>query len=230
MKKILLSGALALSTLGAFAQEVTDPFVTYHNEFGLDATGFLRQFFNVDNNLNGSNYYPTYYLTYRRKFAKGNIRFAFGGSYANTDQPSPYPNDKNKYGSTAYGLDLRIGWEFKTEISKRWQAFYGLDFRPSFFSQKNDAPYFNGGYANGMESKGQNYGFAPVLGLRFKLTNRLSILTEASLSMNFQKVTNRQYFISPNNQEPVPPEQKTEQTRMYTSFNQPLAVFITFDI
>lgn len=229
MKKILLSGLVALAACTATAQEGSDPFKSYHNEFGVDATGFLRQFFNIDQ-MSGSNYYPNYYITYRRKFSAGNIRFAIGGAFSNSDVPPVYPGDLNKYKQKNISFDARIGWEFKTDLSRRWQVFYGADFKPSYYHQQDDAPYWNGGYANGRDSKMENYGVAPVLGFRFRLTNRLSILTETSLSLNFQSITDRSYYISPFPQTPAPPDEIRKQKRVYTSYNQPLSVFITFDI
>jgi len=54
-------------------------------------------------------------------------------------------------------------------------------------TQKNDAPYWNGGYANGYMTKSQIYGIAPLLGFRFLLNKRLSISTETSFSLTSNK-------------------------------------------
>ncbi len=230
MKKTLLTAATALSFFASTAQETKDPFKPHNNEFGVDATGFIRQFFNFDVG-GGSNYGPNYYITYRRHFGPGNLRFAIGGDYAAMDIPAGFPDDMNVYRSQSMSLDFRIGWEFKTELSKRWQVFYGLDFRPSFISGKDDASFFNGGYANGFETSSQNYGFAPLLGFRFRLTNRISLLTETSFAFNIQKISQRQYFTPVTSDYPALPDIKKEnQKRVYTSYAQPLSVFITFDI
>ena len=44
MKKIFLSIILVISILRVFAQDNKIETKIYHNEFGVDATGFLKQF------------------------------------------------------------------------------------------------------------------------------------------------------------------------------------------
>lgn len=83
MKKTIFSILLAAWTISATAQDSTAikaPQKNYHNEFGLDATGFFRQFlsFNDQQFTSAYLYSPTYYVTYRRYFKGGNIRFAIG--------------------------------------------------------------------------------------------------------------------------------------------------------
>jgi hypothetical protein len=123
----------------AQAQEQPNP-ATYHNEFGIDATAFIRQFFNPDQQ-NISTYEPVYYLTYRRHFKCGNIRAAIGGSFQSQEIPSAFADDKNEYEQHLHTINFRIGWEFYNNLSKRWQVYYGLDFRPGFYYEKMTQPF-----------------------------------------------------------------------------------------
>jgi hypothetical protein len=231
MKKIFLTVVMTSLILTSFSQDTTKRDKVHRNEFGIDATGFIKQLLNFNQNEYYYYYYPNYYLTYRRHFKCGNIRFALGGDFSDHDIPAAFTGDSNKYHYTSYSYDCRIGWEFFNELSKRWQVFYGLDFRPSKSYTKNDVPYWNGGYANGTETKSQIYGIAPLLGFRFKLSNRLSIMTETSFSVNIQKEYSRKYYIPVTNMYPPIPDDITPKSiKYYSNFMQPLSLFITFNI
>lgn len=228
MKKYFLSTMLLVCFLSASSQDIK----THKNEFGLDFTGFARQFLFNNNDEFSSNYYdPIYFVTYRRHIKKSNLRFGIGGSYEDKHYPSSNPNDSLRYHSVNNSVDLRLGYEFTSEIAKRWQVFYGVDLRSSISHYKNDAPFNNAGYANGSEGRNNTYGVAPVLGVRFRITDRLSLLTEANFAFNIQKETSSKYFIPLSDQYPPLPDVGPETTnRTFTSFTKPLALYLTFDL
>ena len=229
MKTGTITILLAVSSLVTFAQDTTNG-KRYHNEFGVDATGFLKQFLNFNTQF-GSYYSPTYYITYRRHFKSGNIRAALGGDYRNNQIQNAFQGDSSKLYNKGYSYYFRIGFEHSNELSKRWQVFYGIDFMPNYVYNKNDAPYWNGGYANGYENKTKIFGVAPLLGFRLWLNNRLSLSTEASLSLNWEQNKGHKYYIPVSGQYPPrPDDSETETKKVYTSFGQPLSVFITFEL
>jgi hypothetical protein len=202
------------------------------NEFGIDATGFLKEFLNIGSSSQYPEYYyPAYYLTYRRHFTAGNLRVAIGGDAYNNQIAPSFTNDSNKYYDKGYSLYAAIGWEFYDNLSKRWQVFYGMDFRTILVFDKNDYQSSNGYYANGTDMRTQIFALAPLLGIRFKLTKRLSILTETSYSINTEKdYTNTFYTALPGATPPAPASISQKLTKMYTSFSQPLSVFLDFTI
>lgn len=203
----------------------------HKNEFGLDVTGTIR-FFTKFQNTSDYSYTPTYYLTYRRYFEKGNIRFGIGGGASSQEIPSPF-GDSTIYKDNSSSLDTRIGWEFKSELSKRWQVYYGLDFRFSFGGRKNEAAFFNGGYAYGAESHFRTFGVAPVLGFRFRINDRISLLTEASFSLNASKYYKNRNFYTPlvGSGMPAMPDVTAADTKaIYTQFAQPIAIYFVFNI
>lgn len=222
---------LTICIRNSFAQDTTGRSNIYHNELGIDATGFVKQFVSFGYSEYPSDYNPTYYITYRRHLKCGNIRFAIGGDFENEDISPGFSADSNKYYKKYYSYDTRLGWEFSNGLSKRWQVFYGLDFRPGYTYSKNDAPYWNGGYANGSESKTQTYAFAPLLGFRFKINDRLSLTTETSFSVIFSQNTTRRYYIPVTSQYPAIPDVVKPKTKsIYSSFSQPLSLIFTFEI
>lgn len=222
---ILLSGFLLL------AQNVlsqTDTTNQYKNEFGIDVTGTIR-FFTKFQSSSDYNYTPTYYLTYRRYFDQGNIRFGIGGNLSDLEITGMV-GDSNIYHRITNSIDTRLGWEFKSELSKRWLVFYGLDVRFSSGKQKNEAAFFNGGYAVGFENRSTTYGFAPVLGFRFKLNNRISLLTEANLSFNITYFKTRNIYTPLSGYPSIPDEVAPNTRNIYTSFAQPIAIYFVFNI
>lgn len=230
MKKTYLTILMAVIFFAAFAQENTDQVKVYKNEFGIDATGFLKQIINFDPTQSYPDYSPNYYLTYRRHFKSGNIRFAVGGSFSNISTPSDLATGPKYFYDNTYSFCSRIGWEFFNDLSKHWQVFYGLDFIPSFYHQKTDKDYTSGGYAKGSENKNQGYGIAPVLGFKFKLTNRLSIMTEINYSLVYLQSEHRNYYTPLLDSSPALPDEKTKSKNVFGSFSQPFSLFLLFDI
>ncbi len=236
MNKLIVIFLLFFCSHACFAQDSTKAMDStkakvYFNEFGFDMTAFLRQFTNSNSGTYPSYYYPLYYLTYRRHLDCGNIRFAIGGDFSSEERGSSVSTDTNKYKNERFSLETRIGWEFVSELSSRWQAFYGLDFKASLHYQLTEDQFYSGGYAHGNESEVQTYSLAPMLGLRFKINKRLSLSTETSLAINWQKSKSRSFTTPISGQYP-PQEDKISPTekRTYTNFEYPLALFLTFDL
>jgi Outer membrane protein beta-barrel domain len=227
MKKIILITLLLLS-ISSYSQ--TDSLnKKYRHELGADITGLLSQFFYTNN----SNYYskiPLYFVTYRYHLKKSNLRFGIGGTY-NKQSINGYKingEDKVFYNSQT-NFSVRLGYEFVSELSKKWQAFYGIDFRPTIINADNQAQYSNGGYINGYKSKSTVYGFAPLLGFRFRINDRVSITTEASFSYNIEKKLSQKTYISlDNNVYPyIPNDKELKNTNIEASFSQPLFLILT---
>ncbi len=229
MKRIHLLATLC-TALFANAQDSSQVKV-YKNELGLDATGMLRQFLHFNGSQFPEYYNPVYFISYRRHFGKCNLRAAIGGLYYFEPFESPFTNDPNEYERGSQQFDLRVGFEWTSELSKRWQTFYGLDYKQGFYKDHNDAPFWNGGYANGRDTKIIGYGIAPLLGFRFRLTERISLITEASLTLKLETIESRRYFLSvdPQSFPPQPEVIDPKITRINTSFEQPLSIFFTFD-
>lgn len=240
MKNGFMILALTIVGWGAMGQQNNANLpIDHKNEIGLDATGFIKRFLSFGNSYYdygygygyGEIYNPTYQVTYRRLFNAGNIRFGVGGSYNSEDFQKFYSVDSTIRTRMNNSFDARLGWEFKTELSKRWQVYYGVDFRTSYTYFKDDDIDFNASYASGVETNTQVFGLAPLLGFRFKITPRLSLTTEASFALNIQESKTRNYY-SPR-YEALPPIEDVKAPTLksvYGTFNQPLSVIITFNL
>jgi hypothetical protein len=227
MKTIILVLALCSIATSAYSQ---DEFETENkNELGLDVTGFIR-FFTQFQASNDFNYQPTYYLTYRRLFENGNIRFGIGGDYDQFENTTPL-TDSLTFLNKSSALSTRIGWEWKTKLSKRWSAYYGGDFRFTHSSGDNEAVFFNGGYAVGNEFTANTLGLSPILGFRFKLNDRISLLTEASLSFNYLIYDQKDTSIPITSGLPAQDDIVQPQTNsFYTTFQQPISIYFVFNL
>jgi hypothetical protein len=239
MKKAILTSSFILIFGISFSQVKSiksDTNKVYHNELGVDVTGFFRRFFPlVQTDYFGQYYYiesPTYYLTYRRLFKYGNIRAGIGGDFSRRDVKNYFnTSDTKTYISLTHSLSTRLGWEFTNELSKRWQVYYGLDFKYAKQYYNNNGYSFNSDYIMGYESSAQKYGISPLLGFRFKLTNRLSLTTEACLSVNFENSQSKRTYTPTSPFYPSKPEETTPRINsISSSFTQPLSVILTFDI
>ena len=227
MKRVILLIAVMLTTFSASSQ---DDFLNENkNELGLDVTGFIG-FFTQFQQSGDFAYNPTYYLTYRRYFESGNIRFGIGGDHDRFEVSSSI-SDSRTFVNQASAISTRIGWEWQTDLSKRWQAFYGVDFRYIHSGQDKEAVFFNGGYAVGSRFKANTFGLSPVLGFRFKLNDRISLLTEASLSFYYltYNQTETSIPLSSGTPEQADVAQPTTNS-FYMSFQQPISVFFVFNL
>lgn len=225
MKKVLPILVLVMS-FTAFAQSDS---IQKKNELGLDATGFIR-FFTQFQASGDFAYLPTYYITYRRYFNSGNIRFGIGGDGENFELIEPF-NDSIQFNNRAVAISTRLGWEWEVDLTKRWQAFYGVDFRYIQRNQNNGANFFNGGYAVGNIVKSTTLGLSPILGVRLNINHRISLLAEASFSfyrLNYSETeqTTPVQAGLPEQEDVVRPT----TTSWYTTFQQPLSVFFVFSL
>ena len=208
---------ICTSTL-SFSQET----VTKHfkNEIGVDLTPLVKQFLN----FNSATYYTPnpYYLMYRRHINEWAIRAGIGGSYWTEEN---VPNDTTVRNHTISAFDFRLGIERKTDVAKNWQLFYGLDIWTNITYNQNDYQYQNAGQLVGYDNKTTKYGVAPLLGLRFKLNDRLTLTTETNFQLYTYNTVSKRLYIPDDSL-----NTKTTNKGMVTVFNAPTSLFITFDL
>ena len=158
MKRIILIGLTLLGIVALKAQSQD-----YDRQVGIDASKFLGQFLNFGGS--GSSFSP-YYLNYRKLGETTNTRMGFG---ANLDLQF---NGSRSLSS----IDFRIGKERFKDFGKKneWRAFYGWDFKTGIEA------LFNNGNNNRSIIK---FGLAPVLGLQFRINERITLSTETAYNI-----------------------------------------------
>lgn len=229
----LLTLIVLMATFGiATAQTAAWPDTSRRHEVGVDVTSFLWQFLGkTDSNVYGAPSASPYWVTYRYHLHHHwNLRFAVGGSISDSKGPtSTYPGSYERVLKSSQ-LGLRAGVEKAQELSKRWQVFYGLDLRATWVHDYNDYHYSNGGYRYGSDSRGTDLGAAPFLGIRYRITPRFALLTEASLAFMSQKTDARNFSVPILPGYEAVPDVNTSTTGFHTVFTPPLAVIATFDL
>ncbi|MCO5275655.1 MAG: hypothetical protein M9900_12160 [Flavobacteriales bacterium] len=215
----------------ANAQQTWADTVRRHS-IGVDVSAFLFQYAGplvVDSNA------PTaprslYWASYRYRFHKGwNLRFAMGGQVAKDERPWPSQGFET-YTVETSAFSVRAGVERTQELAKRWQIFYGLDIRPAWSWAYTDRRYSSGYYYYGQETTGTDWAVGPLLGIRFRITPRFSLLTETSLAYVATERKQRD-FTTPMDADHAPQPDATLTTRgFHTLFQPPLNVTATFTL
>lgn len=228
MKKLIFFSIL-FASINFYAQKDSTTKKQKH-ELGADITGLLGQFFNLNSSNTVQANIPNYYVTYRYHLKKSNIRFGIGGSYSKSSVSGYTVNGEDKvFYNAQTNFSVRLGYEFVSELSKRWQAFYGIDFRPTISNLNNPAQFSSGGYINGYLIKSSTLGFAPLLGFRFRINERVSITTEASFSYNIGNSSTQRTYLSQNNTlyPYIPNDKALKATNISAGFSQPVFLILT---
>ena len=205
----------------------------HRHEAGVDVTAFLRQFLNWGG---GSDPYagytlPSYMAAYRYHIGRSDIRFGIGWYGFDEELPAYWYNSpQDTYRNKHSELTIRIGFEWHQELNKRWQVFYGLDFRPSWISTSTQWTYSNAGYRHGAESTDQLLAITPLLGVRYRITPRFSLLTESSFSFIRHDGWSRQFSEPMTVDYPPIPDETLRRTSFRTSYQVPLSVIAAFDL
>ncbi len=219
MKNLLSTLILFLASDVLYAQhsEANKDTLNHRHEFGFDATGFIKQFFNFNSNQFTSEYQPYYYVTYRLYTKKSSFRAGISFN-SNTTNRVGETNSQKRVTEITKNFSYRFGYEFRRTISRRWNAFYGLDFRPSRQYQKYYNFSQNQGYFNGTITETQSFGVAPLLGLKYKINPRLCLWTEASAVLNYSEVRSRATYVVATDGKPEKPDDKRQVSYRWNAF------------
>jgi hypothetical protein len=185
-KKFPLAIALFLCVNGfvARAQETTSELPTYNNEWGLNVTGFANQFLSFNGNDAPSG---PYLMTYKRINGNKAFRMGFGINVNTVDGTTG--NSSVPFKQTQFGFDLRLGSEKHHEIYRRWLFTTGLDGLLGYgYSKFNSNNNFNSGE---QKSNVLKIGLGPVLGIHYRINNRISVGTESTVYLNYTFAKNK---------------------------------------
>jgi len=149
------------------------------NEVGMDITYLTSSLLGSSgNDFGGSpSLSGVYQLTYRRHFDKFALRLRLG-TYLNGEDDE---NDGNTLTSSSYRVDYRLGLEKTLEISDKWNLFYGIDFRHSI--SEFNSQWLNGEVLTNRTSSTNRFSLAPILGIEFRIAERISLRTESNMSV-----------------------------------------------
>jgi len=163
--------SIILSPTGANCQKDSKKKRT--SEIGLNITNTLAGFFNAG----GSNL-PTdpFLLSYKKANDKGAIRF--GTNFRVTSQKEFLNNGERDLRENDFFF--RAGYEWRSVIDKRFTFYYGLDGVFEFENEQLDFTSFGFEDLSSFENV-YGIGGGPVLGVLFRLNNRVALSTEGSI-------------------------------------------------
>jgi hypothetical protein len=162
---------------------------TFKNEFGTDIIGLVQEILDFNNPQFNVPYAPIYQITYKRHFEKMSLRVGVGGNISADEVANNAINEIIKNSRSL--LNYRIGVEKPINLSKRWNFYYGIDFKQGISNDRADFNYQNGGWRIGSDSKSSTFGVSPLFGIEFRITDRIALQTEANFMAYYLKTTNQ---------------------------------------
>jgi hypothetical protein len=216
MKKSILILSMVAFTSFVFGQ-ITKPDSTkkeYKNIIELDATGLLHQFFFTSGTGNGY-YGGLYMISYKRVFKSSAIRFGIGGNIYDDNSTE---NDTIESSRASSSFNVGIGIEHYIYLTKRFNFFFGIDAVVNY--NKNE--YVQGNSDNSTYRSTQlnyGYGVSPLVGIQFKLNNRMSVSTETNYSITYTKGESKTAWTPESSF-----DTETKSNGIQTSFSAPVNV------
>lgn len=193
MPQRTLAYALIVLSTAAHAQKTDTTTLIFKNELGVEATYFFKQFLNWGNDQLGGYYYalPRYAITYKRQLGSWRLRAGIGGDLsAQTDTGGP--NSTTDFDSRSWSLDGRVGIEKAVRAGRKWVVYYGADLAAGHsFSERIQLNPANQSWDQQTEIN--RYSGGPVLGIQFQLTRHLSLATEASVFLLWERTDRRSW-------------------------------------
>ena len=177
MKNTSLLFFLIFSTPFLFGQE-SDDVQTYQNEWGLNITGFANQFLSI----NGSTADPgSFLLTYKRIKKNQAFRTGLGLflNFTNTDENA----NESSLESNSVNISLRLGMEKHFPIERKWLFTAGGDLILNY-SDFTSGSLSNFGDVT-IKNSEWSVGLGPVLGVHFRINQRISLGTEGTLYIRY---------------------------------------------
>lgn len=190
MKKTTLLFFVFILTLNTFGQTVKSDTTKkeFKNIIAINVSPLLRQFFN---NTTYNYYYYNYFpiaISYRRIFKSNAIKLSIGADLNTGNQTT---NDTLGTSNARNNYNVRVGYEHYMYLGKRWHWYIGADLIGGYAFNKYKNSYDANSYT---EDKSKEYylGAAPVLGIVFNITNRMSISSESWYDVAYRFKTSEQ--------------------------------------
>lgn len=179
----------------------------FKNEIGVDITALIEQVLNFNPPEFFTPYSATYQGTYKRHLDDFSVRVGIGIRGNNENLNINSVEDERI--RNRFQLDYRIGIERQIVLSNRWNFFFGLDYRSSRLTSMNNFGFQNGGWRVGSEFRSISNGLAPLIGIDFRINERIMLQTEASL-YGFISNETETPIVTPINNNPGPNMPSTE--------------------
>ena len=219
MKKFFFLGIFTCLTMASIAQITTPPDTSKkvsRNMIGVDATGLMGQFLNLNEYWY---YYDPYIASYKRFMGSNALRFGIGGNYSNSDQTQ---DDTISMDRMYYDIRIGVGFEHYTFINKKCNLYFGAD---ALYIHDYDEIYRNNEvYNTEYEERSHKLGISPLVGFQFRFWKRITFAVESSYDITYAqtKHTSKTIYNEGFNYDDA--ESKTELNGISTYFNRPISI------
>lgn len=184
MKKILILLFVAFYSLQINAQEADEN----KHELAFNASQFLSNYLNFNGFAQTNN---NYILTYKYDLGPLRLRSGINAYVSNVNRTDNWGNDFR-----SSNLNFRIGVEKQKELNQHFDAFIGVDLVTDQASGTNTQKFelWDGNESKMVDrnivNKNELYGVAPVAGIQWNFSKRLSIYTEARAVIAYGETEN----------------------------------------
>lgn len=189
------------------SQSSTDSF---KHEFGINGTKLLSNLFSLSNDAVST----LYVGTYRYKPSKNiGLRTFLGGNLQSS-------GTNNAIESSNYNVHGKLGIEYINEINSRINFNFGLDFLAGTTKSKSTT-LNNANQVFLLDIDNSYIGAGPVARVEFKITDRITLMTESSLYTTFSSRKRLEQIgsqININDSNTSRNINLTEPTSLYVSF------------
>lgn len=224
MKKYLFYALLLISVTSTLQAQQKDSITVYRNDIGFNTTILLNGILNTPT-------YGTYPdvpldLLYKRQLKSNKaLRLGINASIDNqTQQTNLTTGQDNQFQSVE--LNLIAGKEWQSILSKRWIWYGGADIIPQLTYSKAERVRTE---IVEYQSFSTSYGISlrPFLGIRFAVSKRLYLSTEAFLNANYstKKYSDATYNVSTNE---IITQNSTTATNYSVKFKPASGIFIFY--
>ncbi len=182
------------------------------HELGINATGFINEFISLNSNDSDVG---NYMITYKYHIGKNALRFGVGGRYSQLDEGINGSGNRN---TSDQAISVRAGYEWYTNITKRWGFYYGFD---AIAGTSISTSISNTFEEVELTNSTTSFGGGGILGVQFFLNSRISLATEGSLYYDHSIIKNKEIF-SINSEFDV----NTTNTKDAVNFGLPTSLFL----
>ncbi|MCC7296925.1 MAG: hypothetical protein IT244_01225 [Bacteroidia bacterium] len=209
-----------LIVLAAFMVSIAAKAQVKH-QLGFNSSQFVKQFIVFNSTSNISN--NPYLITYRMMTKKINYRFGIGGNYSNTYED--LKGSKYYTNTLSYQSNIRLGIDFKKQISKHWFCYSGLDVvmaRNNQLIQYDPKPGMTVSPKKTTRT-GKTNGLTSCFTIEYRISDHITVFTEGNL--NFSQ--NKTYENIENPDFPSSSSENHTKTGNI-NFSSPLSIFFSF--
>lgn len=176
-----------------------------HFEIGIDATSFVENFISFGSEVNTLSPFAFHF-----KLIKKNRGLrVFAGFNARTAQS----NNNGFVESSNFVSNLKLGYEQRTLVSKRWMVLYGVDALINYTFSQNLSISFE---QVTIKNKRIGGGLSPFIGFAFNITPKIYLSTEAAVNTLYTFIINETIF-----DDPLVPNQKADSNLFRLSTTLP---------